>query len=239
MSGWEKLISFYQRAFYLPFIYELFLVVTLIAGFIFHRDSRLGKFFLLYLSLDLAVVISDDYIHNFLKLPIQQYNTFVSFSNIAICLVELYAYLAFYELVLHHKKIKNLIPFFKLLFLSLIFIYGANCAVSFNFKSTFKFAEYIAVVECLILLVLSFTYFIELFSENSDEILPCKPSFWISIGIFQLIILSIPYYLVNHYLFFNKYKFYYETTTILFYAPLAFNYIMLTKAFACKKSLVA
>jgi hypothetical protein len=237
MTGWEKWANFYQRIFYTPAVYISCVVIAIIAGFIFHRKSKLGKLFLLYLSLDLVIYILDVYVRNFSTLSGKEKGLFFDTTNVLICFTELNIYICFFEEISLYQKIRKLFPFFRLIFLVTTFLYGINLIKLFRFIAPAKFADYIAVAEFLILLLPSFTYYIKLFSENPKEILLDRPSFWITTGILLFSILSIPFYLIGYYLFSYKYKYYTEISAVLFYVPLAINYILLSKAFLCRKPL--
>jgi len=237
MTEWEKWIKYYQRTFYLPAIYILCVITVIIVGLIFHRNNKSGRLFLIYLFLDSIIYSIDEYYRSFTKLSPQDRDLLITSTNVLVSFAELNAYLFFFGKILQHKKVRKLFLFFRLFFFLLILIYTINLIKGLRFTSMFKFAEYISTTEFLILLVPSLLYYIKLFSENSKEILMGRPSFWITTGIFLFIILSIPYYLINHYLLFNKYRYYSEVTIVFFYIPLILNYILLTKAFLCRKPL--
>lgn len=237
MTGLERWANFYHRSFYLPAIYILCVIAALISGFIFHRKSKLGKLFLLYLFIDLIIYALDDYYRNFYRLTRASMDVFSTSTNVLVCLVELLVYLSYFQKISRHKKLKKLYSFFKLLLFLLVFIYGLMLIPQFKFSSTTKITEYIAATEFLMLLIPSFVYYIDLFLKDTEEALFTRPSFWITTGIFLFIILSIPYYSINYYLLSNKYSHYNEITAVFFYVPLILNYFLLTKAFLCRRPL--
>lgn len=237
MSDWNNWIEFYQRGFYIPFLYILSAIAAFFVGIKFHRTDLIGKVLLAYLLSDLILLIIIDYFCFFSKLPHHQTIKISYTINILICFVELNVYIFFFKNILQSKNIINIFKYLQVIFLFASIIYVVNLIDSVSFIPVRKFFHYISMLELSILLIPCFTFFIELFSKYSNELLSNRPSFWITTGIFLYASLSIPFYSVSNLIISLKVKHYYEITAVFFYIPLAFNYILLTKAFLCRKPL--
>ena len=237
MNGWEEVIEYWQETFFVVPAYTLCVIIAAITGLIFHRKSKIGNLFLLYLSVDFTIVFLDDCLSLFLVWSKESKNIYRNITNVVICLVELNVYLYFFSEVIQSKKVKRSFAFLKAIFSTAMILFGINCFGALRFIPLRKFTQYIGAIEFLILLIPSFTFYSELFSNNSNEDILKRPSFWITTGIFLLSILSIPFYLIDYYLVINKFPYLNNFAALLFYTPLAFNYLLLSKAFLCKRVL--
>jgi hypothetical protein len=239
MNSWEKIDDYWQRTFFMLPAYILCLIIAILTGLIFHRKTKLGWLFLLYLLLDLIILFLDGYVGYFLDWPRKNVAVFRSITNALIIFVELNVYLYFFSQVIKSQKIKKSLSLLKAAFLIVIVLFGINCFHILRFIPINKFGHYIGALEFLILLLPSFVFYSELLSSNLKEDILKRPSFWITTGIFLLSILSIPFYLIDYYLTVNNLPYLDNFAGILFYTPLSFNYLLLSKAFVCKKVLTA
>lgn len=240
MNGWDRIYEAFSERFFAPAFYIICVSVAFVTGFISHRNSKLGKVFLVYLAVDMIMFYLDNYIEFFSGISKKEAHFFVNTTNILISIIEIGVYLLFFRLILRNKRIKLFITLFQIIFpLLVISLFLMNSIESFKFISWLWLFDLIGTFELLILIVPAFVFYIELFSLAPKEILANKPTFWITTGIFLFSILSIPYYTISHYLFETKYRYVNAIAAPFFYLPLSFNYILLSRAFICKRPLTA
>lgn len=227
----------FKGSYYLSLFYILTVFVALVFTLIYTKDSRIGRFFIFYLSIDLIIFIIDTYRSNFSSLTLTQRNFFIYLSNTLISVIELTVYVIYFRTILQSRAIKKIINILKFIFLFVLILYTINCFPATRFYPIYRFSDLINVSEFIIIIILSLTYYIKLFKDDSKEDLMKRPSFWIVTGIFFLALLSMPYNLISYYLVSKRPWFYEEFIMIIFYIPLSINYIFLTKAFLCRKPL--
>jgi hypothetical protein len=205
-------------------------LIAIIIGFIYCRNSKMGRLFLFYVLFDFTITNVDSFI-----IPMQhsiRKNVFLSITNTLVSLVELMVYYFFFFHILENRKIKQtLIPLLIIFFILAIFYVfrGFN-----SLKTNFVFIGWlISVIEFLFLLLPCFAFYIELFIRKPTIDLFERPSFWVTTGIFFYAIISIPFYLVGNLSYKQA-----IIPTLLYYVPFILNFVFLTKAFLCKKPLI-
>ena len=199
MFDWDKLIDEFSKNHFIIltiFIVELAALVIVIVTV---RESKIGRAFIFYISLDFCFLIIDKILESHSGVSKKFYLSFINNSNILISLVELLVYSYFFSIVLKGNKVKVLIKTLSSLFTLIAFIYFIN---GFNFFTNRigYVTDIIGVVEFVFLLPFCLFYFYTILTNNSEIRLFDRPSFWIVTGIFFYSFISIPFYLINKYL---------------------------------------
>jgi hypothetical protein len=227
----------FQSTYYAALLYILSVIAAIIVALVYHRKSFFGGLFLVYLFVDLMIFFIDQYLVEFSPMPKAQKELFQHLGNVLVYLVELLVYLSYFRQILLNRLVKRIIEMMRIVFTLLVFSFAFDAFVATPFIPVKEYSQLIGTVEFLFLLVPCFTYFVELFSKTDLQILYRRPSFWITTGIFQFAMLSIPYYSISYYLTSSNYKYFFEISAIFFYVPLTLNYIILSKAFSCRRIL--
>jgi hypothetical protein len=236
MSGFEKLIQILEWRHYGDLIMAFFELTAIVTGLLFVRKQKTGIFFLGYLFFDLIALISIDYVLLSSFFTTQESSFFAFFTNTLISLVELIVYYHFFFKTIKSQFIIKLMKLLRIIFISIMIIF-VTTQFSFLTNRFSYVTEIIGVIEFLFLLLPCFTYFYELFKNDPVVNLYHRPSFWIVTGIFFYAIISIPYYLIDCFFVNNQYEYRYILDLVLYYIPFAINFIFLTRAFLCKKTL--
>jgi len=197
--------------------------------------TNIGKAFFSYILFDFLIALFDYYFMYFSEAPQKKRIEFLSITNAWVSAVELYVYYYFFFRVLQNIIVKHvmrvLLIFFTLFFVELLIF------KVYEIGSPKNIYGIIGAVEFLFLLLPSFTYYFELFSNQTSVDLFKRPSFWIVTGIFFYSVVSIPYYLIVNFLEVSKYHLRSELALLMFYVPFSISFLFLTKAFLCKKPL--
>lgn len=230
LRSWQ--ITFYSQIF--MFVVEL---TALLLGILYARKDKAVRWFIFYIAFDFCILLTHWYMDIDITISKAFKSIYLNITNSLIASVELLAYFYFFSLVLKGKNIKLVLKILSLLFLLIIILY---LTTRFSFIThRFSYITYlIGALEFLLLLPLCLLYFYQLINKiNSSRPLLQIPSFWIVTGIFFFSIISIPYYLVNLSLLNSSTKTRYIFATALYYLPFSINFVFLSKAFLCKKTL--
>jgi hypothetical protein len=238
-SGWYKEIQELHRNYYLPIVYILSVIIALILILLFHRRNKFGKLFAAYLTFDFIIFILDEYVANFSTMSGKTADLFVSITNAFISFFELILYIYFFKKILVNKKVKAFISAGQWIFILIFLTYVANLFHAIKFTPWIKFSNLVTATELSLLLIPCFSFYFELLTKDSTEILVQRPTFWISTGVFVFSALSIPYYSLIYYLMKYDHEAFFKIAPVLFFIPLTLNYIFLSIAFLCKKPLTA
>ena len=236
MNGLEKLIELLERHYYGSLVMIFFELVAIVVGFLFVRGEKTGLFFLTYLILDFLFFLCALYVQAFTEFDNRQVKYFINLTNTLVALVELLVYFYFFSKVLRNKMVIGLMKIFIAIFSIIIFLFILT-KYSFLTDRFNYMVELIETIEFLFLIPPCFVYFYDLLQNNETGDLKHRPSFWIVTGIFFYAVISVPDYLLNI-LVTSKHKEYWPITYLLFFSiPFTINFIFLTKAFLCKKTL--
>lgn len=197
--------------------------------------TKIGKAFFLYILFDFSIVLFDYYLMYFSEPSEKPKLNFIYISNACVSAVELALYYYFFSYILQNVRIKYVMKF---LLLAFVLIFAG--LITFNSNKTGSYRHIVGIMgatEFLLMLLPCFTYYFELFTIKTSEDLLKRPSFWIVTGIFFYSVVSIPYYLLDNFLRVNKYHSTNQLATFMYYIPFSINFLFLTKAFLCKKTL--
>ena len=236
MTDFENLIKFFAGKSYGDLVMPFFELIAIAMGLFFVRKQKLGVFFLAYLAFDFCMGVCDHYVElspNFSK---QEIFLFVGHTNLLIALVELYIYFYFFSKVLRNKMVNRLMKIVAAGF-TLIIIIFTTTRFDFLTERFYYITNLIGVIELLLLIPPCLIYFHELFSNDLTVNLYQRPSFWIVTGVFFYAVISVPYYLVDRFLTDNRSNYSSLMFLLFFSIPFSVNFIFLTKAFLCKRSL--
>jgi len=237
MTDFEKLMKFLASKSYGDLVMPFFEIIAIVIGVICVRKQKAGILFLAYLTFDLAMWICDIYVQMSQKFTARQIMLFIGQTNILIALLELFVYFYFFSKILHNKAFLKLIKIVATVFAFIIIIFTTT-QFSFLTERFYYITNIIGVAELLFLIPPCLLYFKGLFSNNIAVSLYQRPSFWIVTGVFFYSVISVPYYLVDRFLFDHQSKYWSLTYLLFFSIPFSVNFIFLSKAFLCRKSLL-
>jgi len=234
----DELFSKWAEGDYVEPFYLLCASFALVTGFICVRKQKIGKFFIIYIALDLTIAILDDYINLFSAAPKKEYTQFLYVTNTLVSLIELTVYYYFFYSIIRLSLIKKFIVVTCLPFIVISII----LIIKYFLKTSLRYvANQITVVEFSLLIILCFSYYFQLLKKPIGSLFK-RPSFFIATGIFIFSIISLPFYQISHFFApnneaydFRKYELFFE---FLFYIPFSVNFILLSKAFLCRKCLM-
>jgi hypothetical protein len=232
----ESIWRVLELQFYGPLVVAILEVVAIILGLIFVRRDNTGIFFICYLAFDFIVLFGDVYLS---ISPLSIYlHQFTHITNALISLVELLIYYYFFIQVIKTKAVINALRIFRLIFITLVSIYVIT---KFDFISNrYSYISYLlGASEFLLLLPPCFVYYYELLKHDQSLIFNLyeRPSFWIITGIFFYSVTTMPYFLINKFMADNHSEYVRLMGFLFFYLPFSINFIFLSKAFICKKTL--
>ena len=237
MTSFEKLITSLERHYYASLIMAIFELIAIIACITLIRKDKTAILFVTYLLFDFSILISSEYLRSFSHITKEELTFYRCISNTLISCVELFVYYYFFLKTIDNKKAVDLMKLSRLLFLCVIIVFVTT---RFRFLTTrYEYvADIIGVIEFLLLLIPCFYYFYKLIKDDPALILYERPSFWIATGILFYSVMSIPYLLIDGFLINNRSGRYLALLDLaLYYLPFTINFILLTRAFLCKKTL--
>jgi len=232
----ERLIEYLQERYYLELIMFLTELTALVIGCIYVRKNRVGQFFIFYIAFDLGIWITGFYLDINQDLSKKSISNFVDYTNTLVAFAELLIYYYFFSKVLSGIRIRNLIKLLTVFYSLLVIIY-ITTKFSFFTSRIGYLSNLMGVIEFLFLLPPCFVFFYQLITNRSRLKLFERPSFWIITGIFLYSLLSIPFYLVDRYIFINNLDIKKIIGSVFFYVPFTLNFAFLSKAFLCKRTL--
>jgi hypothetical protein len=236
MLGWRALLTDFEERYYTDLALWLFELIAIVTGILFVKNQKIGKVFLFYLIFDFTILNIATSLRYFQGVPVNVSNNFVTLTNPLIFLIELFAYYYFF---LNTLKSSGMIKALKVLFPLYLIIIGLFLTGNLQFLSgQYGYVSYtVSALGFLFLLPPCINYFYMLLNTKSEISLFQRPSFWIVSGMFFYCIVSIPYYLLVSYLFITDYEYKQILSALLFNVPFLINFIFLTRAFLCKKTL--
>lgn len=236
MNGFEKLLRIFEQGYYAVPIMSGFELIAIIVGLKLVRKDKTGVFFIAYLIFDFLIAIADNYLKVSPLYSYYQQSFFISLTNQLISLAELLVYYFFFFHIIQNKIIIRLMKITRMIFIFVIVI-----AITTHFSFLTKRYSYISLLtgclEFLFLLPPCFVYFYEILKNNPAINLYQRPSFWIVTGIFFFSVMSVPYYLITQFVSSNHYEYTQLLDLSFYYVPFTINFIFLTRAFLCKKTL--
>lgn len=233
----ERLFQFWEINYY---TYPLLLIaefIALIAIIRYKENSNTKKLFFVYVLVEFLLAITDNFLLIAPKSSFKFVYYFLNITNPIISLLELAAYFYYFRIFFKSRKIRNLLlTLFSIYFLIIL----AFLLTGFKFISPRLnyISNIVSVIEFCFLLPPCFFYFLKIMNSHSEMKLFKRPSFWIVTGIFFNSIISIPHYLIGPFYISNNFENRNILVAIFLYFPYAINFILLSKAFLCKKTLM-
>ena len=236
LTGFQKMIEAWteQDKFGEP-IMTICEILALTICLMYSIKTNIGKAFFLYILFDFLIGLLGYYLMYFSEAPQKKRYNLIFITNAWVSVVELYVYYYFFFRVIQHVVVKQAMKILLIVFVS--FFVVLNMSKTYIADSSRYISEIIGATEFLFLLLPCLTYYFELLSTKTSEDLFKRPSFWIVTGIFFYSVISIPYYLIGNFLYVNRYHYRIQLAIFMFYLPFSINFLFLTRAFLCKKSL--
>jgi hypothetical protein len=236
MHWFERLIEEFEKRYYGDLIMAFFEVIAIITGLLYVRKDKSGVFFLIYLIFDFSVLFSYYYIKATNLISGKELSIAVNIANSLIFFLALLIYYHFFFLTIQNSFVHRILKLLKVVFIIIIIIFVTT---EFKFMTTrHSYVSYmICVTGFLFLIIPCFVYYYELFRNDPSINLYQRPSFWIVTGIFFYSVTSIPYFLINRFVFESHYENAFLINLFLFNLPCIINFIFLTIAFLCRKTL--
>lgn len=222
------------ETYYSEAILLLVQTVAVILGIRLSKKHKEVIPFLLYISLDILLLLAGWYVAVILKYPDWATNYF-ELSNFGISILELLIYYQFFLHLFKNSPIKKHLFLIRKIYLLLVVI----CLSGWFMKNDYliNYITKLTEVSGFIFLVIPSLYFFRLLLNNTSALsLFDRPSFWIVTGIFFYSISSIPLLLVAR-LITRQTELGRIIVTAVYYTPYIIHFVLLTKAFLCRKSL--
>jgi len=235
MNGFEKLVRFLELQHYGILLMTFFELIAVITGLLFVRKDKAGVFFLVYLFFDFFVLLVDCYIELSTNTSAKT-SSFIFLTNTLVSLVELLVYYYFFFKIIHSRVVIKLMKVLVTVFFSIVLVF-ITTEFSFLTPRYSYISKIIGVIEFVFLLLPCTVYFYELLKNDPIVNLYQRPSFWIVTGIFFYAVISVPYYLIDRFFVNNHNQYRSVLDLALFYVPFTVNFVFLTRAFLCKKTL--
>jgi hypothetical protein len=237
MNGWEKMFEDWHKTYYVdPFMF-ICEWTAVVLGLFYQRKSKVGQLFITYALIDVSMLTILDYLDYFSTITNKKWQLSLSIINSISFLLELLAYFFFFQKALSNEKIKKILSVFGFIFIVLTFLHLLNTLLLHIPIAGNRDRNYLGIIEFFLLILPCFVYFTELLTKPSYLSLFQRPSFWITIGIFFYISISIPYYFLENYFWDSKYQYRREFAAIFFALPYGLTFLFLSKAFTLKTEL--
>jgi hypothetical protein len=234
--GFEKFMNFLDQRYYGDVVMTVFELIAIITGFLFLKKDKIGVYFLIYLLCDFYIVLNYWYFELSEIISEKKISFFVNIANVLISLIGFLVYYYFFFKIIHNRFVIKLMKILLLIFIVLV---GAFLTTEFSFLTNRPayISDLISSTEFLFLLPPCFIYFYELLKIDSIINLFKRPSFWVVTGIFFNSLVSVPFFLIDRFFFSNHNEYRFLILLLFFNVPLTINFIFLTRAFLCKKTL--
>ncbi len=236
MSGFQKLISLFEREYYSGLLLIIIEIIALVIGLKLIKDQKLGRLFLFYLLVDLIIILSDYLLLAFSNKSIYEIRFFIHLTNVLISLIELFVYSYFFIKVLNNPYFTI---FFRVSFAIFLFIFIIYLLTQFKFLNfnTRYTSSLITVLGFTILIPGCIKYYRNIILNKSNYDLFERPSFWVTTGFFFYSIISIPFNLMFNYIIYTESSYRFIFSALLYNIPFALNFIFLIKSFSCRQPL--
>lgn len=233
---WQKLINTWERGFYTNFFLELLQILTLIIGLITFRLERIRVFFLLFIFVSLTA--HPDYYSAFFNFQSERQKTYIwIYCQIVISVFEFIAYYYFFFKILSGRFIKKVMSCFIYIITVLLILF---CIYSLNKDATSKqlvnYFYYLISVDLFFIITPALAYYFEIFKKPVIPKLFNNNPFLITTSIFFPYITIIPFLFIADYLS-QEYRRIYNIFFSAHYVLFCFLFIVLLRAFLCKKPL--
>lgn len=232
----ERLLEHWHMYYYTNLLLLLTEVIALLSLLHYKKKGTLKNIFALYIGTELTLLILDQIILSSPQFSFRFAYYFLNISNTLISLVELAAYYYFFNIFFNNKKITRLLAILFILFLTITIVFLIT-KFSFISKRLNYISNVISVIEFSLILLPCFLYYLSIINTASEVRLFKRPSFWLVTGIFFFATISIPHYLIGPFYISNNVELKSLLIASFLFFPFSINFIFLTKAFLCKKTL--
>lgn len=231
------LVKRWERFYYAEVLMILAELIAIIIGLIYVRKDKAGKWFIFYIAFDFCILMISYYIEfGPEKITVLKPKSFTALTNLTVGLIELLVYYHFFGMVLKSKRLKFALNIIRWLFMIIVITFAITKFEFLSLRYDY-ISNILGVLEFILILPFCILYFIQVLDKISELNLAERPSFWIVTGIFFFSAISIPYYLLENFFLKSKFEFRYILSATFYYLPFSINFIFLSKAFLCKKTL--
>jgi hypothetical protein len=233
----SRLLTFFERTYYTDLLMLISEISAIVIWFLYAKKNALSRWFVVYISFDFLVLLFGWYLHIDKSYDKAFRNSFFNLTNNLISLTELLVYCYFFYQLLQGRIVRSYLKTISILFILITIAYlfdgFTSIASRYNYLS-----HIVMVIEFVFLIIPCVVYYIRLFENISLEPLLKRPSFWIVTGLLFYCCISIPYYLLSNYISKNTPGKIHQVSSALFFnIPYAIHFIIISKAFLCKKPL--
>lgn len=224
-----------NETYYSEAILFIIQIIAAIAGIRLSKNHHEAIPFIIYIILDILLLIAGWFIAVVLHYPAWAINYF-ELSNFGISIVEVLVYYQFFIRLFNNSTIQYYLLQIRKIYLLLVIV----CLVGWLLKNDYLL-NYITklteVIGLIFLLAPTLFYYRYLLNNTATYSVFDRPSFWIVTGIFFYALASIPLLLIARYIT-RETEMGRIIVTALYYTPYIVHFILLTKAFLCRKPLM-
>ena len=221
----EEFIINSKLYFYTDLIMAFCALLTSIVGFFLRKRHRSLKYMFLYPLASFLQIIS--FYFNFFHYKSNSM-TAQNISILLFILVELFCILYFYLLVLKKQRLKKVTILITVAYCSYAIYYASNNGVFFESSPQFF------LLQSFIILLFAIFHLIDLFRDIPKSRLIDEPSFWVTIGVLQYFLCTIPMYAMIEFIF-NKDGFVKEPYLYsINYIGYSVFFLLIIRAYLCK-----
>lgn len=209
-------------------------VIAVFAGIRLSKKYKEAIPFIIYISLDILLLTAGWFIAVVLHYPPWAINYF-ELSNFGISIIELLIYYQFFIRLFNNSTIQYYLLLIRKIYLLLVIV----CLVGWVLKNDYLLNYITKLTEVagfIFLLIPTLFYYRHLLNNTATYSIFNRPSFWIVTGIFFYALASIPLLLIARYIT-RETEMGRIIVTALYYTPYIIHFVLLTKAFLCRKPL--
>lgn len=220
----HKLLDFFTLTYYIPPLLLIISTGSLLIGYLKRNSFKSLRFLPIY-----AGAASIQIVTTFICIVYRNFMYAQEINNYSLFLFVIIEFAIFYNLILQLLKSTYL----KASLYSITILFIAFCIYSW---AKIDFSTYIPgffyITDSICLTIPCLFYFYEIFTATPIINLSNQPSFWIVIGFSFLAICTLPFYLLEHYLYEN-FRDFYDRACILNYVFYCLLFFLISKAFLC------
>jgi hypothetical protein len=224
----NRLFEYFAITYYVPPVLLFMCFATTIIGYLNRSKFKSLKLLPVYLIASILQTII-----TFVCTSYQGFEYAVEVNNYSLFFFVIIEFLVFYN---------SSIQFLKTTFLKTclyavsIFFIIFSIYAWFNIDFSTYIPQFFYITDCICLAIPCLLYFYEVFTIMPLINLSNQPSFWVIIGFSILAICTLPFYLLEHYLYENLKGFYHQICA-LYYVFYCLLFFLISKAFLCKQEI--
>lgn len=238
-SYWEYVSHQLENTYFLQLFWYLSSAFAVFIGIRNYKREKIFIFFIAYLIAQILISAGTLLLDYYIIRKDIFYTKYQEIKNTIFEVIEISVFSYFFAVLFNSKIIKTIIKFFVGGFVCasiIFFITIVNKNVTKTEVTNWSFL--INVFEFILLLPLTFYYFYHLLSQEISKTISLisYASFWITIGLFFYVIVSLPLLLAGGTLY-AKDKWLYHLMYSFHYFAIGILSLCIAKAFSCKTTL--